>query len=143
MLHAVREGANRLRILCDDTDVFVLLVYWSCKANVEADVQLEKWDGAVLSINATALLALYSQNISPTLKRPCIEFGVVKIDSAIVVCIHSAKIQLLLIRRVSYCYPGGVIPEWMPSAYYLNSIQPHFKHGSIMLYSESVKRHHR
>ena len=103
MLHAVREGANRLRILCDDTDVFVLLVYWSCKANVEADVQLEKWDGAVLSINATALLALYSQNISPTLKRPCIEYGVVKIDSAIVVCIHSAIIQLLLIRRVSYC----------------------------------------
>ena len=36
------------------------------------------------------------------LKRPCIEFGVVQIDSAIVVCIHSAIIQLLLTRRVSY-----------------------------------------
>ena len=64
------------------------------------------------------------------LKRPCIEFGVVRIGSAIVVCIHSAivvcihsaKIQLLLInsadqllltRRLSQ--PGGV-PEWMPSA---------------------------
>ena len=41
------------------------------------------------------------------LKRPCIEFGVVRIDSAIVVCIHSAIIQLLLTRRVSYCYPAG------------------------------------
>ena len=35
------------------------------------------------------------------LKRPCIEFGVLRIDSAIVVCIHSAIIQLLLTRRVS------------------------------------------
>ena len=35
------------------------------------------------------------------LKRPCIEFGVVRIDSAIVVCIHSAIIQLLLSRRVN------------------------------------------
>ena len=42
-----------------------------------------------------------------TLKRPCIEFDVVRIDSAIVVCIHSAIIQLLLTRRVSYCYPVG------------------------------------
>ena len=41
------------------------------------------------------------------LKRPCIEFGVVRIDSAIVVCIHPAG-QLLL--------PGGVRPEWMASA---------------------------
>ena len=42
-----------------------------------------------------------------TLKRPCIEFGVVRIDSAIVVCIHSAIIQLLLTRQVSYCYLAG------------------------------------
>ena len=41
------------------------------------------------------------------LKRPCIEFGVVRIDSAIVVYIHSAIIQLLLTRWVSYCYPAG------------------------------------
>ena len=33
------------------------------------------------------------------LKRPCIEFGVVRIDSAMVLCIHSAIIQLLLTRR--------------------------------------------
>ena len=29
MLHAVREGAHRVRIQCDDTGVLVLLVYWS------------------------------------------------------------------------------------------------------------------
>ena len=47
------------------------------------------------------------------LKRPCIEFGVVRIDSAMVVCIHSAKIQLLLTRRVAYSSFG---PEISPSA---------------------------
>ena len=55
MLHAVREGAHRVRIQCDDIGVFVLLVYWSWKANVEADVRFEKWDGAVLSINVTVI----------------------------------------------------------------------------------------
>ena len=43
----------------------------------------------------------------PSLKRPCIEFGVARIDSAMAVCIHSAIIQLLLTRRVSYCFPAG------------------------------------
>ena len=28
---------------------------WSWKANVEADVQFENWDGTVLSINATVI----------------------------------------------------------------------------------------
>ena len=55
MLHAVREGADRVMIQCDDTGVFVLLVYWSWEANVEADVRIEKWDGAVLSINDTLI----------------------------------------------------------------------------------------
>ena len=50
-----RERAHRVRILCDDTDVFVLIVYWSWKANVEADVQFEKCDGAVISINYTVI----------------------------------------------------------------------------------------
>ena len=36
-----------------------------------------------------------------SLKRPCTEVGVVRIDWAIVVCIHSATIQLLLPRPAS------------------------------------------
>ena len=43
--------------------------------------------------------ALHSCGKIKSSKRPCIEFGVVRIDSAIVVCIHSAIIQLLLTRR--------------------------------------------
>ena len=48
-------GLAHCHIQCDDTGVFVLLAYWSCKANVEADFRFEKWDGAVLSINDTVI----------------------------------------------------------------------------------------
>ena len=42
-----------MRILIDDTDVFVLLVYWCKKADVSCAVQMERWNGSVLDINAT------------------------------------------------------------------------------------------
>lgn len=53
MLHAASMGAQTVRILSDDTDVFVLLIYWSWKAEITCRVQMEKWDGSVLDINAT------------------------------------------------------------------------------------------
>ena len=53
MLHAVSRGAQTVRILSDDTDVFILLVYWCHKANVTCPIQMEKWDGTVLNINDT------------------------------------------------------------------------------------------
>ena len=40
-------------MLSDDTDVFVLLVYWTYRAKLECKVQMERWDGTVLDINAT------------------------------------------------------------------------------------------
>ena len=40
------------------------------------------------------------------LKRPCIEFGVVRIDSAMVVCIHSAIILLLLTGGSRHFFSG-------------------------------------
>ena len=45
--------ADIVRILSDDTDVFVLLVYWCKKADVSCAVQMERWNGSVLDINAT------------------------------------------------------------------------------------------
>lgn len=54
MLQAVKGGAKAIRIISDDTDVFVLLVYWTWKANVMADIQMQKWDGSVLDIQSTA-----------------------------------------------------------------------------------------
>ena len=46
-------GAYIVRILSDDTDVFLLLVYWCKKADVSCAVQMEIWNGSVLDINAT------------------------------------------------------------------------------------------
>ena len=42
-----------IRILLDDTDVFVLLVYWVYRNKIQATVQMERWDGAVWDINVT------------------------------------------------------------------------------------------
>ena len=53
MLKAVAEGAHTIRILSDDTDVFVLLVYWTLRMRVVAKIQMEKWNGDVLDINET------------------------------------------------------------------------------------------
>ena len=39
--------------LSDDTDVFVLLVYWCKKADVLCALQMERWNGSVLDINTT------------------------------------------------------------------------------------------
>ena len=51
MMKAVAEGAHTIRILSDDTDVFVLLVYWTSRMRVVAKIQMEKWNGDVLDIN--------------------------------------------------------------------------------------------
>ena len=53
MLKAVAEGAQTIRILSDDTDVFVHLVYWTSRMRVVANIQMEKWNGDVLDINET------------------------------------------------------------------------------------------
>ena len=53
MLKAVAEGAQTIRILSDDTDVFVLLVYWTSRMRFVAKIQMEKWNGDVLDINET------------------------------------------------------------------------------------------
>ena len=55
MLKAVAEGAQTIRILSDDTDVFVLLVYWTSRMQVVAKIQMGKWNGDVLDINETVL----------------------------------------------------------------------------------------
>ena len=55
VLQAVGEGNNVVLVLCDDTDVFVLLVFWVWR-NQLVDVcqmQMERWDRTVLDINQT------------------------------------------------------------------------------------------
>ena len=48
-LHAVSRGAQTVRILSDDTDMFIIFVCWCHKANVTCPIQMEKWDGTVLN----------------------------------------------------------------------------------------------
>lgn len=53
VLEAAKKGHRVVRVLSDDTDVFVLLVYWTFKAELNCKVQLQRWDGTLLDINAT------------------------------------------------------------------------------------------
>ena len=39
--------------MSDDTDVFVVLVYWADREEMTSKVQMERWNGTVLDINAT------------------------------------------------------------------------------------------
>ena len=50
------SGKSVLRIFTDDTDVFVLLVYWIRKMQLHSAVQMERWNGVVIYINAKCLL---------------------------------------------------------------------------------------
>ena len=51
MIDAVRDGKKVICILSDDTDVFVILIFWVRKLSIKALVQAEQWDGTVLHIN--------------------------------------------------------------------------------------------
>ena len=56
LLQAAESGKSLIRILTDDTDVFVLLVYWVWKMQLHSTVQMEHWNGVVIDITATCLL---------------------------------------------------------------------------------------
>ena len=53
VLEAAKSGQSVIRVLSDDTDVFVLLVYWMNRANLLCKVQMEHWDESVLDIKVT------------------------------------------------------------------------------------------
>ena len=57
MISYVIKAANCekdvIRVLSDHTDVFVLLVYWVYREEMTSKVQMERWDGTELHINAT------------------------------------------------------------------------------------------
>ena len=46
------SSAETVRIVCDDTTVFVLLVYWTWRKTIRKNIQVEKWDDTVLAIRA-------------------------------------------------------------------------------------------
>ena len=56
LLQAAESGTAVIRILTDHTDIFVLLVYCVWKMHLHSAVQMERWKGVVIDINATCLL---------------------------------------------------------------------------------------
>ena len=56
LLQAAESGKSVIRILADDTDVFVLLVQWVWKMQLHSAVQMERVNGVVIDINAACLL---------------------------------------------------------------------------------------
>ena len=53
MLDAARYGTKTVHILSDDTDVFVLIVYWCWKVGITSHLQMQRRDGTVLNISST------------------------------------------------------------------------------------------
>ncbi len=53
MLKAAASSAETVRIVCEDTDVFVLFVYWTWRKIIRKNIQMEKWDGTGLDIRTT------------------------------------------------------------------------------------------
>ena len=55
MLHAADDGCHVARVISDDMDIFVLLVYWAWRCDLQdrLTAHMEKWDGVVLDGNAT------------------------------------------------------------------------------------------
>ena len=51
MLHAAADRAQTIHILGDDTGVFVLLVYWTSRMRVVANIHVGKWNGDVLDVS--------------------------------------------------------------------------------------------
>ena len=79
MIDVVRDGRKVIRILSDDTDVFVILIFWVRKLSIKALVQMEKWDGTVLHINAIVaalgdssiqLLGMHAVTVCDTVSYP-------------------------------------------------------------------------
>ena len=56
LLQAAKSGTSVIRIITDDTDIFVLLVYWVWNMHVHSAVQMERWKGVVIEINAICLI---------------------------------------------------------------------------------------
>ena len=71
LLQAAESGQSVIRILTDDTDVFVLLVYCVWKMQLHSAVKMERWNGVVIDINATCLLVVTGFQMSAVARNAC------------------------------------------------------------------------
>ena len=71
LLKAAESGQSVIRILTDDTDVFVLLVYCVWKMQLHSAVHMERWNGVVIDINATCVLVVTGFQVSAVARNAC------------------------------------------------------------------------
>lgn len=57
IIPAANYGKDVIRVVSDETDVFILLVYWVHRATLQCKVQMERWNGTVLEVFATTWCA--------------------------------------------------------------------------------------
>ena len=57
-LEAVKNGTNIVRVISDETDVFILLIYWVWRLQMTSRVQLDRWCWGLSSISIKVLRSL-------------------------------------------------------------------------------------
>lgn len=72
LLQAALDVPHLVRVLSDDTDIFVLLVFWAWRYALQdrLAVPMKKWNGVVLDINATCSI-LGGQSVFAVARSPC------------------------------------------------------------------------
>ena len=80
MLDGAASSAETVMIVCDDTDVIVLLVYWTWSNTIRNKIHMEKLDGTVRDIGAKVeklgdkcdqLLGMHALSGYDTVSYPC------------------------------------------------------------------------
>ena len=108
MLETAAGGAEMVGIVCDDTDVFVLLVYWTWRKTIRKNIEMEKWDGMVLDIRATVgklgdtcgqLPGMHALSVCATIRYPCDKGK----KSALKILVNND----IGVLGVAVAYPGG------------------------------------
>jgi hypothetical protein len=79
MLEQIKQGKQRIQVQADDTDIFILLLYWFWKSKPNCQITMKQSDGCTININETAntlgnkclqLLAVHSLSGCDTTSYP-------------------------------------------------------------------------
>ena len=92
LIDAAHSGKCMIRVLSEDTAVFILLIWWVYREDMECKVQMERWEMSVLS------------------QRVCSSMAYT--PSAIATWPHKAKIKAQTILFTDD-FPGQCTGEWL------------------------------
>ena len=59
LLLLIKQGEKCIQVVCDDNDIFALLLYFCLKWKTNAKITMKKSDGHIIDINTSA------QNLGP------------------------------------------------------------------------------